>query len=86
MKKKILMSLIISIFVVFLLISKIDVSSLVLKPAINELQDMLGMEVSIEKAYLHFIPLSLEFKNVVVFNAEKEKLTLKKSKILCGAN
>lgn len=84
MKKKILMSLIISIFVVFLLISKIDVSSLVLKPAINELQDMLGMEVSIEKAYLHFIPLSLEFKNVVVFNSEKEKLTLKKAKFYVG--
>jgi len=84
LKKRILIFLIISAFLVFLFIGKIDISSIVLKPAINELQDMLDMKVSINRAYLHLIPLYLEFKDVSVFNSEKDNLTLKKVKLYIG--
>lgn len=84
LKKKILIALITLFFALFLLIGKIDISSIILNPAINELQEMLGMKVSIDKAYLHFIPLYIEFKNIVIFNQEKDNLMLSKAKLYIG--
>ncbi|WP_353684784.1 translocation/assembly module TamB domain-containing protein [Thermodesulfovibrio sp. 3907-1M] len=84
MKKKILIALITLFFALFLLIGKIDISSIILKPALNELQEMLGMEVSIDKAYLHLIPLYIEFKNIVISNPEKNTLMFTKAKLYVG--
>lgn len=87
MKKKILILLIISALIIFFIIGKADVSSIFLKPAINELKDILGMEVSIDKVYIHFIPLYFEFKNVTTFNSvtdEKDNFKFKKVKLYIG--
>lgn len=81
MKKKILILLIISTLIILFIVGKADVSSILLKPAIDELKDLLGMEVSIDKAYIHFIPLYFEFKNVTIFNSEKDSFKFKKVKL-----
>lgn len=84
LNKKILILLIILAFLVFLSIYKVDVSSIVLRPATNELKNMLGMEVSIDKAYLNFIPLYIEFRNVAISNSERDGFTLKKANLYIG--
>lgn len=84
LKKKILILAIVLIFLIFVFIGKIDISSIVIKPIINELRDIVGMEVSIDKAYFHLIPLYIELKNVVVFNSENDFLKLKRVKLYIG--
>ncbi|MCX7723923.1 MAG: translocation/assembly module TamB [Thermodesulfovibrio sp.] len=85
MKKKILiLLLIILIFTIFLVFSKIDISSIFIKPVSDELKKMLKMDVSIDKVYIHFIPLYLEFKNVNISNSENDNIRLNKIKLYLG--
>lgn len=81
-KKKILL-LSVAIFILFLLFGKIDVSSILIKPVTKELQDITGMQVSIDKVSLNFVPLYFEFKNIL-FKSGKDDLILNKLKLYIG--
>lgn len=84
MKKKILISIVILILLLFFFFGKVDISPVLLKTVTNELKDITGMEVVIDRVYLTFLPLYVEFNNVQLLTPEKDNLILKKVKLYIG--
>jgi len=84
--KKIILLLFISFLILFLFFGKFDISSILLKPVTDELQDITGMRVTIDEVSVSFIPLYFEFKNIVMSTPEKDNLKLNKIKLYIGLN
>lgn len=80
MKRRIFILVVIASLTVLLFLLKFDISSFLIKPAIEELKKITGQQVSINKAYVNFFPLYVEFRDVSISN----KVSFKKIKLYIG--
>lgn len=80
MKKKLILLLMV-LLIVIIFFWDIDISSLARSPLEKELKIITGLAVSVDKVYLHLMPLYVEIRNLSIYPDENNKEYLKASKI-----
>ncbi|WP_297211789.1 MULTISPECIES: translocation/assembly module TamB domain-containing protein [Thermodesulfovibrio] len=84
MKKKVLLVLILSVFMLFFIFGKINLNSLLKTPISNELRKITSADVSVESIYLNLIPLYFEIKDIKIAYGKDEVLKVKRVKLYPG--
>ncbi len=84
LKRKFFLLVCIIFFIIFFLLVKINITPFLLNPVKDELKNITGQNISIERISISFFPLYVEFKNLVIFKSEDNSLRIEKIKLYPG--
>lgn len=84
LSKKFFLFAVFLLIIVLSLIVKFNITPLLQKTLTDELKDITGMEVSIEKIYINLIPLKLEAENILIRSSEEQYLKIDMLKLYPG--